>query len=313
MWMQILQAGGIKTLGTAFGKTWKKTIKDANKRGFYESPLRRGIYYATNPNPVTGAWLHPKSSRQVGVKVFIPGTIRSDVLYLSRVIATVRPYRQYAKSLHRLYSMEANSLKKRREEKGESPPPEPVYLDPILEWWLENFLLVRDVVTRQYPARFVAYESVLQNPNAVLREVFDWLGTGDPEAAAEAIHPEDRTQKGEDVSDIEHPHAEVFDAYYRRVLEGGKFDEKFIIRMNETHEALLPQITKGLENLSRAQLERRKVKRLQARERREKNDEEKGPRAKRPAKILQVDRLDHLLHPLGPSGGQFSTDEFEEI
>lgn len=277
MWMQILRAGGLQVIGTEFGKNWEKTIKDANKRGFFESPLRRGIYYQTNPHPKTGVWLHPKATAQVGVKVFIPGVIRSDVLYLSRVVASVRPFRQYTKSLRRLYTMEAASIAALREEQGKPQRPDAVHLDATLEWWLENFLLVRDVVTRRYPARFVAYESVLSNPRGVLSEIFSFLGAGDFEAAAAAIHPEDRTQNPEETGDVTHPFEAVFDEFYDRVLHGRGFDEAFLGQMNETHEALLPEIEKQLSAVALAQRRRRGRARLE------------NP--------LGVDRLDHLLHP----------------
>jgi|SRR5690606_22948249 len=274
MWMQILAAAGIRVVGEAYSRGWEESIKEANRRGFHESLLRRGIYYATNPHPRTGAWLNPKASRHLAVKVFVPGIVRSDYLYLSRVIASIRPFRQYAASLARLHEMEAESRKKR----GKEGPPR-AYLDPILEWWLENFLLIRDVTTRGYPARLVAYESVLENPQGVLSEIFSWLGVGDFEAACRAVHPEDRTQNKETVSDLTHPQGAVFDELYERIKVGTPFDAEFLGRLNETHEALLPEITQALAVLAEA---RSHMKRRAS-----------GP--------LSPDRLDALLHPEGPS------------
>ncbi len=293
MWMQILQAGGIQVIGSPFGQNWEKTIKDANKRGFYESPLRRGIYYQTNPHPKTGTWLHPKATAKVGVKVFIPGVIRSDVIYLGRVIASVRPFRAYTASLRRLYEMEAASIAELREQEGKPARPPTPHLDATLEWWLENFLLIRDVVTRGYPARFVAYESVLSNPEGVLSEIFAWLQAGDMEKAAEAVHPEDSTQKDAATPDIDHPCADVFDDYYDRVLSGRGFDESFLTRMNETHLTLLPEIERQLHQLSMAQ--RTHAQRTRA-QRTQRQKGEEGPNPNRP-NPLNVDRLDYLLHP----------------
>ena len=59
MWMQVLRAAGFPVVGEAFPGHWDKTLADANPHGFYESPLRRGIFYATNPNPRTGEYLYP--------------------------------------------------------------------------------------------------------------------------------------------------------------------------------------------------------------------------------------------------------------
>src|SRR5688500_18403904 len=99
MWMQILRAAGFPTLGEAFPRDWARTIRQANPEGFYESPLRTGIYYATNPNPRTGAYLFPQSTRRTAVKVFVPGLVRSDMAFVDRVIATMRNPREYVHSL----------------------------------------------------------------------------------------------------------------------------------------------------------------------------------------------------------------------
>lgn len=277
MWMQVLRAGGIETIGSAFNKVWAETIKDANKRGFYESRFRRGIYYATNPHPETGVWLSPQRTRHTGVKVFIPGVVRSDVCYLSRVVASVRPFRQYAMSLDRLYTMEREALAKRNPER-----PPPCHLDPILEWWLENFLLVRDIATRRYPIRLVSYESMLEDPERICSLIFEFLETGDASAAMAAVHPEDRTQGTETRATITHRHEEVFDEYHARVKQGLAFDENFLLKMNETHQDLLPEIEAALEDLAKARLARRK------------QDPTKARKGEDP---LNLDRLDFLLHP----------------
>ena len=51
MWMQILIAAPAN---------WGNTIRDANPSGFYESLLRQGIYWRTNPHPRTGAYFFPE-------------------------------------------------------------------------------------------------------------------------------------------------------------------------------------------------------------------------------------------------------------
>ncbi len=67
MWMQILKAAGLRVLGEAFPRDWGETIRDANAQGFYESPLRHGIYYRTNPHPRTGAFLPPQDTKHMVV------------------------------------------------------------------------------------------------------------------------------------------------------------------------------------------------------------------------------------------------------
>jgi hypothetical protein len=109
MWMQFLKAAGFPFIGDAFPRNWGKTIHDANPRGFWESELRRGIYYQTNSDPKSGTYLFPDQTRRNAVKVFIPGLIRSDVAFIDRVVATVRRWRQYVRSLNRLYTMESKA------------------------------------------------------------------------------------------------------------------------------------------------------------------------------------------------------------
>ena len=118
MWMQALEAGGFLVLGTRFMKNWEATIKDANPHGFYESVLRRGIYFATNPHPETGIYLPPRDTRRVAVKVFPPGLARTDMAFLDHVIVTMRPWREYVTSLQRLYAMEDAARARRREERA---------------------------------------------------------------------------------------------------------------------------------------------------------------------------------------------------
>src|SRR5690606_13020834 len=129
--------------------------------------------------------------------------------YLSRVVASVRPFRQFVASLNRLHAVE----EKAREEQGK-PPRVRTYIDPALEWWVENFLLLRDITTRRYPVRLVSYESMIEDPEALCDAVFGFIGTGDAAAAAAAVHPEDRTQEAESTAEITHPEQEIFDDYH---------------------------------------------------------------------------------------------------
>jgi hypothetical protein len=239
MWMQVLQAGGLQLVGEAFPKKWDQTIRDANPHGFYESPLRRGINFTTNPHPKTGAYLPPGLTRDVAVKVFIPGLVRSDLAYIHRVIASMRPWREYVRSLDRLYAMEHESLEKKSGRTRQAP----VRVPPMLEWWHENHSLIRDVVVRQYKAHFVSYDAVLRDPEKVIREVFGWIAVGDADQALAAVKPETRTQKVQEHLPDEPPEAEVFDDLYALVDSGKPLTGSFIEKLNETAAALHEQVT----------------------------------------------------------------------
>lgn len=268
MWMQLLEASGFPPIGSAFPRNWESTIKDANPSGFYESDLRTGIYYATNPHPKSGAYLFPEDTRRHAVKVFIPGLIRTDRAFIHKVIATIRPWRQYVRSLNRLYEMEREAKAKLKSAPEDIP--EPVVMPPLIEWWVENFSLISDIVTRRYPFFMVAYESVLQNPEETLRDVFRWIGEGDVEAAIAGVNPELRTQN-EEVGDqpeesnveLEPEVTEVFDALYEVVRTQSPLEQAFIERLNETNRLLGPRIDAVVKETARGQLERRRL--LQAR------------------------------------------------
>src|SRR5690606_3556008 len=103
MWMQILKASGLQLLGDAFPGRWGETIREANPDGFYESVYRRGINFQTNPHPQTGEYLHHDQTRDVAVKGFVPGLVRSDMAFITKVLATMRPWREYHHSVARLY------------------------------------------------------------------------------------------------------------------------------------------------------------------------------------------------------------------
>ncbi|MEN0065728.1 MAG: hypothetical protein AAGA48_26555, partial [Myxococcota bacterium] len=149
MWMQVLRAAGYDVIGEDFPGTWGKSIRSCNPRGFFESRFRQGIFYATNPDPRTGRFLRPEPMERYVVKVFVPGLLRSDWAFLGPVLATMRPWREYTASLERLYQTEAtwqeasdelgerDSASERRVRAGRLPA--------ALEWWFENYELIRDV------------------------------------------------------------------------------------------------------------------------------------------------------------------------
>lgn len=198
MWMQILDAGGFPWLGERYLGVWEDSIKEANPQGFYESKLRQGVFYATNPDPRTGVFLTPADTRHHAVKVFVPGLIRTDVAYLDRVIATMRPWREYVTSIRRLYaledayhdSLEGEARAKAKRAVRRSRPRIPAEV----EWWFEHYELIRDVATRRYPVHLTTYHRMLADPEREIAKVFAWLGQGDVAAATAVVDRDLRTQ-----------------------------------------------------------------------------------------------------------------------
>ena len=238
LWMQILIAAGIPHFGEAFPRDWENTLKEANKEGFYESMLRAGIYYATNPHPKTGAYFFPEQVEGHCVKVFIPGLVRTDRAYIGRVIASMREWREYEASLQRLHAMEDAE---RASAGGDDTAP-PERMPAVLEWWAENFSLVRDISIRRYPVHAQSYDGLLRDPERVIRETIAWVGRGDAEKALAQPKPERRTFQRPSSSSVPSEVAEVFDELYAAIDQRRELPQSFLLKLNETNERLTPML-----------------------------------------------------------------------
>ena len=262
MWMKLLIEAGFPPFGCAFPKNCGKTIRYANPGGFDEPDLREGVYHGTNPHPRTGHYLFPEKTRRHALKVFVPGLIRTDRAYIDRVVATMRPWREYVRSLDRLYSMEREAMDAQRENGALRVPP-PAQIPAALEWWTHNFSLISDVVTRRYPMFMVAYDSVVESPDDTLREVFSWLGDGDVCRAIAEVRPQLRTQDQDRLgpaddaaSGLEPEVIEAFDALYDTVLRRRQLDQLLVDRLNATNELLAERIDHAFREVSRQRHER---------------------------------------------------------
>ena len=255
MWMQILITAGFPPFGEAFPANWGKTLRDANPAGFYESLLRQGIYWRTNPHPRTGAYFFPEQVERHVVKVFIPGLVRSDRAYIGKVVATVREWREYESSLSRLYAMEDES---RRERVPDSPSP--VRFPPVLEWWSENFSLVRDIAIRRYPVHVQSYDGLLEDHEGVIRKTLAWIGDdeADVDKAVAAVEPRHRTQTRPESDSIEPEFVEIFDELYQTIHAGQGLPTSLIKRLNATNQKLIPRIQAAQKAVHDDQLARRK-------------------------------------------------------
>ena len=246
MWMQILIEAGFPFIGEAYPKNWVHSIKDANKEGFYESPLRRGVYHATNPNPKTGAYLFPQQTKRHALKVFVPGLVRSDIAFIHRVVGTIRPWREYTSSLRRLYAMEDEFLAtKPRKENAPLPPLEMAQLQrgtlhPALEWWRENYDLIRNFATRRFAFNLVSYQKLLSAPDEIIPPVIEWCGGGNIEKAVAVVKPKLNTQKETVVMDSPLTPAQetIFDEFHDYFYRQDPLQMSFIQKLNELDQDL---------------------------------------------------------------------------
>jgi len=242
MWIQILAGAGLPVIGEAFPSEWGESIRDANPHGFYESRFRQGVFYATNPDPKTGHFVHPNATHRHAVKVFIPGLCRTDFAFLDRVIATIRDWRDYGGSLQRLYALEDAHLAKKGDTHVQKAHDNRSPLPPHIEWFLENYELIRDFSARRFPMRLYAYERLLAEPERIVSTVLEWVGGGNLQGALDAIDPSSRTHTGSAAPEgVDPAHAEVFDELYRTLHDEQPLEKALVDRLNALQKALIAE------------------------------------------------------------------------
>jgi hypothetical protein len=265
MWMQVFKAAGLPLIGVPFPRDWGRSIRAANRAGFYESSFRNGIHSGTNPDRRTGRRLRPGNTPQVVVKVFAPGVLRTDRAFLNHVVATMRDVHEYTQSWQRLFAMERAHMERRARARGLVPEQmkrrEPMPAD--LEWWWHNFALLRDVKERGYPMRLRSYASVLENPRQAIEEVFGWLGLVDADfdAAMGAVRCDLRTQIrsrwSRELPTLDRDQTALCEEVYATVHAGLKIAPTLMARFERENEKLVPRIERARQRARQRRLPRR--------------------------------------------------------
>jgi hypothetical protein len=242
MWMQVLAASGLPIIGERFPLDWETALPGVNPHGFYESTLRDGVHWATNPDPRSGEYLHPHDTRLHAVKIFPEGLLRSDLAFLDRVLVTIRPWHEYVASIERLFRIENEA---RGWEEADRPP----RVHPALEWWVAYFSLVRDVAMRRHRVHIQPYAQVLACPEEVVPRVLGWItedtevaGMLDIDAAIACVKPARAAEVEVPCEGVDDAAREVFDALYAAVLAGEGLDAGLLARMNALQERLAPTL-----------------------------------------------------------------------
>jgi hypothetical protein len=148
----------------------------------------------------------------------------------------MRHWREYQRSLERLYTMED-------EQRGPNAPV-PERMPPWLEWWEENFALVRDILVRRHAIHVQSYDGLLADPAGVVGKVLAWLGEPDLDVAAAiaAVHPGNRTQHRPEVEGVPPAVAETFDALYQSIHEHQGLHRSLMERLSATNRELAPLV-----------------------------------------------------------------------
>ena len=169
---------------------------------------------------------------------------------------------------------EQRSNKLANAERAGKPPevvPEYEYLAPALEWWHDNYSLLRDALIRRYPLHMVSYEAMLAEPDAVVSETLSWLGGGDVQAATAVVKAELRTQRAPQLqpgplAGLDDAQLDLCDELYACVHERRPLDAALIDRLNAVQDQLEPVIARNLALLERRRRAARKAAQAHGRE-----------------------------------------------
>lgn len=237
--MQILERSGFQILGEKFPSEWGKSIVDANPNGFYESTLRFGINWTSNP--AKGHYFHPDTYRNHAIKVFMSGIVKTDAAHIHKVVVTVRHWAEYGKSLRRLYSLEkefAETLEGKEKEELQAALKAARVGVPEAEdeWFLENFDFLRDYNLRRYECQLTAYDDLIEDPEKTLGRILPWLGFGKVEVAVGAIDEALRNRKITRPQ-VQHEHAEIYEEFYQ-ALAKASIPGTLVAKLNETATAV---------------------------------------------------------------------------
>jgi len=238
--MQILVAAGYQFVGNQFPRNWEEKLLQTNPRGFYESELRKGIYFETNPHPETGHYLPPQQTRKLLVKVFIPGLVKSDVAFLDKVVATIRPWRDVVRSIRKFRAIEADVFGWENAKKKI-----PAFSPPEVEWLQQNFFLIRDLRIRGYPAHVVNHGHFLSDPHTTIRSILEFLDgpVEKAETLAKQVEPGlHRNRNTQEVETIFNDEIIGLIDIWTEHLQAGKWDDDTGLQaLNEAWKIMLDQ------------------------------------------------------------------------
>lgn len=241
VWMKALEGAGIPVVGKSFPRDWDGNAPSTpGPEDQYHSLLRGGIYYRTNPHPVTGRYFVPEDVQGCAVNVVALGVVRTERAYIEKLVANVRDWREYEGAISRLEAEEDEART------SENPDAVPRFrFPPAYEWWMENFAVVRDIGLRRYPARLMTCAQIQADPVAHIADTLAWLGVEAEVDAMAAVaareHPDFNGEPGH--TDVLEPEvAQVFDDFYGAISPGTALSASLLGKLYETNAKLLPRL-----------------------------------------------------------------------
>jgi hypothetical protein len=233
-WVDVLRGAGVPVLGESLPAEWSEGVRADVHPSYFSTLTEQGVYYKTNPDPFSQAYLDAASSAPFAIGMKVVAVLRTERAYLDHVVASMPHFRT------------------RTAGAGD--------LESVLMWWNDNFLLLRDAATRRYPLRLVTDEALARDPEGATRSTLAFLGVEPTEAAIAQARRCPPPVAVESAVDLEMPVTvlDVFEALHRRVDNEEGFDRTFIEHLYAVNEALTPHVLRLQVATLREQAIRRK-------------------------------------------------------
>ena len=120
-----------------------------------------------------------------------------------------------------------------------------------MEWWRENYDLIRNFATRRFAFNLVSYQKLLSNPEAIITPVITWcaqdtlpLDRLHMEKAVSVVQSKLNTQKETTIDDspLTSEQETLFDELHDYFFRQSPLDALFIQKLNDLDLVLSPQI-----------------------------------------------------------------------
>lgn len=232
--LDVLRGAGLPVLGEAVPGAWSDAVREDVRPGYFAALADQGVYYKTNPDPSTQAYLDAGDAAGFALGMKAGAVLRTERAYLGHVVACVPHFRSTAAG------------------GGDA--------ESVLLWWNDCFLLLRDAATRRYPLRLVTAEALARDPEGTARTVLAFLDVPPTPTALAAARAAAPPAMPDPVPSLDLPVTilDVFEGLHRRLDRDEGFDRGFLEHLYAVNEALTPHVLRLKVAALREQALRRK-------------------------------------------------------